>query len=360
MTRSIGYMSLSLYKRIVDECSHLGFSICLSGFGEPLLHPEFLEMIEYAKRKEVKISLYTNGINLNGEITKAIIENVEEIFISLDASEKDTYHRIKGKPDFPIVVSNIQSLLSLKKEKIKKGGFTDWVKPVTVLQIIRMKENEGEIDAFWRRWKQSSKVKRMVRDELNKEFFEFMPTVSMEIFKMKEGNLEIEEIEFVPRYEEFEDRTERLETIRLRRSEAYDKEKKIEIDYEETIFCIDYHKRYIDRFYKSSDLPIEWVVIQRFNDFAGQIVDRKPIDYTPKKRYYCKNLKGSISVFWDGRVARCRIDFDGQDILGDLNHHTLDETLSSEKLQWIRRKQRGGQFDEIPICSGCKEWYYTV
>ncbi|MDI6704256.1 MAG: radical SAM protein [bacterium] len=361
MTRQIGYMSLSLYKKIVSECSRLGFSICLSGFGEPLLHPEFSKMIEYAKDRGLKICLYTNGVNLNGEKAKVVLGYIDELFISLDAEGEEVYHKIKGSPDFTLVVSNIHKFLSLKKEKIGKAeDFTDWVKPVIILQLIKMKENEKEIDTFWKRWDQSTRVKRMVRDELNKDFREFMPTVNMEIFKMKERDFEIEEIEFVPRYEKFEDKIKRLVALQLKRNEVYDKEDRIEIDYEENHFWIDYYRRYLNRFYKSSDLPIEWVVIQRFNDFAGEIRDRKPVDYTPKKRCYCRNLKGGISVFWDGRVVRCRVDFDGRDILGDLNHHTMDEILSNERLNEIRRKQRSGQFDEISICSNCKEWYYTA
>ena len=46
----LGYMEFDLFKKIIDECGRNGvFSIRISFRGEPLLHPQAFEMIEYAK-----------------------------------------------------------------------------------------------------------------------------------------------------------------------------------------------------------------------------------------------------------------------------------------------------------------------
>ena len=58
-----GIMRLDLYKKIIDEASQKGiFSIKLSWRGEPLLNPNIIEMINYAKEKKIKsIAFLTNA-----------------------------------------------------------------------------------------------------------------------------------------------------------------------------------------------------------------------------------------------------------------------------------------------------------
>ena len=54
-----GIMKLDLYKKIIDEASSKGvFSIKLSWRGEPLLNPNLIEMINYAKSKKLKMLLF--------------------------------------------------------------------------------------------------------------------------------------------------------------------------------------------------------------------------------------------------------------------------------------------------------------
>ena len=62
------HMEWSLFKEIVDECSHYGprsFSFHL--FGEPLLYPKIIEAIRYVKAKNSRNTalLTTNGVLLN-------------------------------------------------------------------------------------------------------------------------------------------------------------------------------------------------------------------------------------------------------------------------------------------------------
>lgn len=87
-------LRLDTIKRIVDDVVFLGAKrLCLSG-GEPFLHPNIVEVIEYAAQKGLIVDVYSSGIvgerNLEKSISKIPVE---------------------GKPDLRVIVINLQSLL---------------------------------------------------------------------------------------------------------------------------------------------------------------------------------------------------------------------------------------------------------
>jgi MoaA/NifB/PqqE/SkfB family radical SAM enzyme len=60
--RSIGYMNLDAFKRIIDQVPRR-VGVCLSYGGESILHPQFEEMLDYARKKGFKrIVADSNGL----------------------------------------------------------------------------------------------------------------------------------------------------------------------------------------------------------------------------------------------------------------------------------------------------------
>ena len=65
---------MNLYKKIVDEAAaNNTFSIKLSWRGEPMLHPKLMEMIKYAKDKDIKIAIRL-GIRNEGNFLEEWIQ----------------------------------------------------------------------------------------------------------------------------------------------------------------------------------------------------------------------------------------------------------------------------------------------
>lgn len=79
MTRKRQYMDYELALRILDEISlpYFSFShINLSLMGEPLLHPRFLDIVNYAeKEKKIKSVIVTNGIILIGQLCEDLLRS---------------------------------------------------------------------------------------------------------------------------------------------------------------------------------------------------------------------------------------------------------------------------------------------
>jgi radical SAM protein with 4Fe4S-binding SPASM domain len=67
-------------------------------------------------------------------------------------------------------------------------------------------------------------------------------------------------------------------------------------------------------------------------------------------RVPCWVLIHQMFVLWDGRVVPCCMDFDGKQILGDINKQSIKEVW--EGSNWMRNKHRNYDFD-IPVCKEC-------
>ncbi len=67
--------------------------------GEPMVHPDFLEMIEYAARKGLNPVVVTNGSLLDDEQCEALAaRGVQNVLISIDAADEGAHDRNRGLP----------------------------------------------------------------------------------------------------------------------------------------------------------------------------------------------------------------------------------------------------------------------
>ena len=67
----------------------------------------------------------------------------------------------------------------------------------------------------------------------------------------------------------------------------------------------------------------------------------------------CTRLLAQIMVLWDGRVALCCFDGEGDVIFGDLNTQTLKEVYSSPTYQHYREMMAKGRRVELSPCDNC-------
>ncbi|MDP2924127.1 MAG: radical SAM protein [Candidatus Omnitrophota bacterium] len=145
--------TLEKFKEIVDDSADLKVdNIILQGDGEPLMHPNFLDMIRYIREKKIKALFFTNGSFLNKQIAEEIINlRVEEIYCSLPAGSQESYERIcinpQGGKIFNLIVNNMKNLMDLKRE-LKKSSprlvMTHVIHKLNYDELIRM----AELDAY--------------------------------------------------------------------------------------------------------------------------------------------------------------------------------------------------------------------
>lgn len=107
--------------RLVDFLADWGVrGLCISGGGEPTLHTDLLQVIEYASER-MDVALVTNATNLQGDILPLL--RCRWVALSVDAADANTYRIVKGKNYFQKVISNIAHVTALRTETGSKVDF---------------------------------------------------------------------------------------------------------------------------------------------------------------------------------------------------------------------------------------------
>ncbi len=86
-------MSLELFQKIINEIAEnqIADYVSFHVMGEPLLHPQFLQMLEYASLKNMKIHLITNISLLNDASIDAMLRNVAILELSLQSFDESSF-----------------------------------------------------------------------------------------------------------------------------------------------------------------------------------------------------------------------------------------------------------------------------
>lgn len=117
--------------------------VSLHGGGDPLMLPDLLDTVEKIDKSKTTVMFNTNGLLLTERRAHELIDKgVKQVNVSIDATNAETYKKIRGK-DFNKVIRNIKRLNRLKKEKGKRY-------PEIGICMVLMKENIGEAEAFIR------------------------------------------------------------------------------------------------------------------------------------------------------------------------------------------------------------------
>lgn len=116
-----GPLPLDVLDSIVPLINSLCWSVSLSCAGEPLLHPQFQEVIHRVNRTcaGLDVSLVTNGFELTSLKQDALVDSVlSRIFVSVDTLHTALYAKLCGcSPDaLKRVLGNIESLAALRKK----------------------------------------------------------------------------------------------------------------------------------------------------------------------------------------------------------------------------------------------------
>ena len=111
------FMGIDTFKKIADEVGQYGAWLRISGGGEPTIHPNFFELMKYAKEKGCKIGIITNGSKMDKVLAKKLLEiNVDMLEFSVDSDNKTDYDIVRKGLSFNTLVENIKNVYKLRNE----------------------------------------------------------------------------------------------------------------------------------------------------------------------------------------------------------------------------------------------------
>lgn len=151
LTRPRGYISMSLYKKIIDEIAaeSPNTRIWLDFLGEPMLVGwKMYYMIDYAKKKGcTNVCINSNGQLWTNELCDMMLDSgIDFISLDCDGYSAEVYESIRrgGKRD--TFYNNIEYLL---QEKERRN-----LKTIVDIKVIEMEENKHEVDLILNHWQQ--------------------------------------------------------------------------------------------------------------------------------------------------------------------------------------------------------------
>jgi len=136
-------MPLATFGELTRQLSELPSppTVHLGGYGEPMAHADFLEIVRLAKASGARVEITTNGTLLNLNTAAALIElDLDGLVVSMDGATAQTYGQVRVNGNFEQVVENLRGLRRLK---MRKGGRHS--NPQVSIAFVAMKNNATEL-----------------------------------------------------------------------------------------------------------------------------------------------------------------------------------------------------------------------
>lgn len=139
----IGLMSLDVFAGLMAQIGHLPAppTVHLSGYGEPMHHPDFLEMVRLAKATGARVEATTNGTLLTRERAQTLVDlQLDRLVVSIDGVSPGIYHEIRTLASLDRVVDNLRWLHRFRLRKWGRHG-----KPRLALAFVAMRRNVDDL-----------------------------------------------------------------------------------------------------------------------------------------------------------------------------------------------------------------------
>ena len=108
--------------------------------GEPYLHPEFLDMVQYASAKKIYTATSTNAHYLNDENARKTVESgLDRLIISIDGTSQETYEQYRIGGQLEKVLEGARNMVKWKKELNSNT-------PHLIFQYLVVRPNEHQVE----------------------------------------------------------------------------------------------------------------------------------------------------------------------------------------------------------------------
>ena len=184
-TRPTGMLDDGLYKTTIDQVKDHLWYLLFYFQGEPYLHQQFFEMIQYASSRNIYTATSTNGHYLSEENAKRTVESgLDRLIISIDGTTQEVYSKYRIGGSLEKVLEGTRNIIRARKQLKSKT-------PHVIFQFLVVKPNEHQLED----------VKKMA-DELGVDEVGFK---TAQVYDYEHGNSLIPSIDKYSRYRKQQD-----------------------------------------------------------------------------------------------------------------------------------------------------------
>jgi tungsten cofactor oxidoreducase radical SAM maturase len=155
-------MPMNTFHQLVESLNRLPHltRVVFSGFGEPLTHPNILEMIETVRQRNTGVTLGSNGLLLDAEMARELVRlGVDRLVVSVDGVKPETYASVRGAM-LSQVLNNLRGLNEVKRQL---GSLT----PALGIEFVVLKTNVTELAELTRFASQLNAARVLVSNVLS-------------------------------------------------------------------------------------------------------------------------------------------------------------------------------------------------
>jgi radical SAM protein with 4Fe4S-binding SPASM domain len=186
-SRPTGMLDETLFTKTIDELAPTLSYLVFYFQGEPYLHKNFLELVNYASKKKIYTATSTNAHYLDNENAKRTVESgLDRLIISIDGTTQEVYEQYRIGGNIEKVLQGAKNIVAWKKKLKSKT-------PHVIFQFLVVKPNEHQID----------EIKKVAEDiGVNEVAFK-----TAQVYEYENGNDLIPTIEKYSRYQKNNDGT---------------------------------------------------------------------------------------------------------------------------------------------------------
>jgi len=130
-------MDMDLFRRLVDELEELGVeTVWLSGWGEPLFHPNFEEALDLIEGR-FRIGIVSNGLLLERHAERIVEAGVDWVVLSIDSFQQDLYEVLRRGSRLQTVEAGMMRLDALRRERGRGGKPAIWISTIVMRSNYR-------------------------------------------------------------------------------------------------------------------------------------------------------------------------------------------------------------------------------
>jgi len=120
-------LDIGLIKQAVFEAKPLGLTAVKLTGGEPTLHPDFIQVVDFLSDQELNLTMETNGTLIDKDMARHLQNSkLSHVAVSLDSPDPAWHDQFRGKKGaFDAAVSGIENLVA--------AGF----KPQIIMSVVR-------------------------------------------------------------------------------------------------------------------------------------------------------------------------------------------------------------------------------
>ncbi len=148
----LGEMSSAVFSRIVEGLKMFSPppSVFFGGLGEPLAHPNIIDMVSQVKSLGSSAELITNGTLLTRSLSAQLVDaGLDMLWVSLDGATPASYQDVRLGAALPEVLSNLQEFRQVRWTKHYPPSFDLLLQPQLGIVFVAMRRNIADLPAVF-------------------------------------------------------------------------------------------------------------------------------------------------------------------------------------------------------------------